>query len=60
MADLDIYRGLSENLDKVPIVDGNLIITKDDGKMYADIGNERIPLGGDDLPLEKGEGENSV
>ena len=60
MADLDIYRGSSENLDKVPIVDGNFIITKDDGKIYADVGNERIPLGGDDLPLEKGEGENSV
>lgn len=60
MADLDIYRGLSENLDNVPIVDGNIIITKDDGKIYADVGEERIPLGEDDLPLEKGEAEYAV
>lgn len=60
MADFDIYRGLLQNLNNVPIVDGNIIITKDDGTLFHDIGSKRIQIGNKNILLELGEGKNSI
>lgn len=34
----------SSGLDNLPIVDGQIIVTKDTGEVYRDIGDTRLPL----------------
>lgn len=67
MSELNLYRGLEENLDGLTPADGNLIIAIDEnynnGKIYADIKNSeteeinRIPLSGE---LKPGNGINAI
>ena len=48
MASIGIIRNTKEVIDATPIVDGQILITidkGDDNKVYADYGNQRIPIG---------------
>ena len=48
MASVGIIRNTKEIIDATPIVDGQILITidkGDDNKVYADYGNQRIPIG---------------
>lgn len=46
--DLNLIRGNKTNLntENVPVVDGNLIITKDTGEIFIDFDTNRVPIGG--------------
>ena len=56
MAKLSLREVTQSQLDSTPIVDGQLIICKDTGKMYRDFGKTRVQTGRDieivaELPL---------
>lgn len=45
MARLSLYECSKENLPRVPITDGQLVVCIDTGDFYRDTSDNRIPLG---------------
>lgn len=45
MAELSLYECSKENLPRVPITDGQLVVCIDTGDFYRDTSDNRIPLG---------------
>ncbi len=41
-----VVRGLEENIQALPIIDGYVYFAHDSGRMYMDVHGERVPVGG--------------
>lgn len=56
MAEVSYKKGLSENLPKVPVTDGQILVTTDTGDMYVDVSdNNRKLIGAGKKTIANGE-----